>query len=234
MKESHREAGCVPAPEGGADRFRVDELLEELFYQIEEGEEPTASRLLERLDDPEPEHVLGVAISRNLVRRVGDRLEWTESGEARARGVVRRHRLAEILFAEVLEVPDHEIEPNACEMEHILSTGVTDSVCSFLGHPPRCPHGRPIPTGECCRTFKKDIRPIVVPLAELDLGRDAKVVFISSRGPARLSRLADIGLLPGAKARLLQRAPAYVVEVGETTLALETEIVKEIYVRREG
>lgn len=234
MKEAHREAGCAPAPDGGADRFRVDELLEELFYQLEEGEPPKAARLLERLDDVDPAALLETAIARGLVRRSDADLAWTEPGEARARGVVRRHRLAEILFAEVLEVPDHEIEPNACEMEHILSTGVTDSVCAFLGHPPRCPHGRPIPTGECCRTFKSEIRPIVVPLADLDLGRNAKVVFISSRGPARLSRLADIGLLPGARTRLLQRAPAYVVEVGETTLALEAEIVREIYVRREG
>jgi len=234
MKEEHRKAGCVPAaPSGGIDRFRIDELLEEVFYIIEEGELATEAALLARLDDPEPGTVLAQAMKDGLVRQENDRLEWLPAGETRARGVIRRHRLAEILFSQVLEVPDHEIEPNACEMEHILSTGVTDSVCAFLGHPPRCPHGRAIPPGDCCKTFTKTIAPIVIPLADLDIGRTGLVVFISPRGPGRLTRLADLGVLPGAKARLMQRHPSFVVEIGETTLALEKDIVKEIYVRRE-
>ncbi len=237
MTQVHRDAGCAPqvGGSGGVDRFRIDELLEEFFYLQEEGEAPEEARLLERLDDPEPLTVFGEATKAGLLARAeGGRISWLPDGESRARGVIRRHRLAEILFSEVLEVPDHEIEPNACEMEHILSTGVTDSVCAFLGHPPRCPHGRAIPPGECCKSFTKKIEPIVIPLADLDLGREGRVVFISSRGPARLGRLADIGVMPGAHARLLQRHPSFVIEVGETTLALERDIVKEIYVRREG
>jgi DtxR family Mn-dependent transcriptional regulator len=38
----------------------------------------------------------------------------------------------------------------ACRMEHIIDPEVTDSICSFLGHPRRCPHGKSIPTGDCC------------------------------------------------------------------------------------
>ena len=30
-------------------------------------------------------------------------------------------------------------------MEHVLSPLVNDAVCAFLGHPPTCPHGGPIP-----------------------------------------------------------------------------------------
>lgn len=237
MSETNRDgAGCAPmSSTGGIDRFRLDELLEQLWYQVEEGEAPEEARLLERIDDPSPQELLDEALRLSLVRREGSgRLAWCESGEARARGVVRRHRLAEILFSQVLEVPDDEIEPNACEMEHILSTGVTDSVCTFLGHPPRCPHGRAIPTGACCATFAKTIEPIVVPLTDLDIGREGAVVFISTRGSARLSRLADLGILPGARTRLVQRHPSFVIQVAETTLALEKDIVREIYVRREA
>jgi DtxR family Mn-dependent transcriptional regulator len=32
--------------------------------------------------------------------------------------------------------------------------------------------------------------------------------------------------------RLAQKRPSYVIEIGETTLALDEEIAKEIYVKR--
>ncbi len=77
--------------------------------------------------------------------------EFTPKGEARARDVIRRHRLAERLFMDVLSIQDEqEIESSACKFEHILSPEVTDRMCTLLGHPTACPHGSPIPTGECC------------------------------------------------------------------------------------
>jgi putative ABC transport system ATP-binding protein len=77
--------------------------------------------------------------------------EFTPAGRARARDVIRRHRLAERLFMDVLSIRDEdEIESSACKFEHILSPEVTDRMCTLLGHPNACPHGSPIPKGECC------------------------------------------------------------------------------------
>ena len=76
---------------------------------------------------------------------------FTSAGEARARDVIRRHRLAERLFRDLLSIHDEdEIESSACKFEHILSPEVTDRMCTLLGHPGACPHGSPIPKGECC------------------------------------------------------------------------------------
>ena len=50
---------------------------------------------------------------------------------------------------------EDEIEQQACKFEHILSPEVTDKICSFLGHPECCPHGSPIPSGECCEKAGK-------------------------------------------------------------------------------
>ena len=76
---------------------------------------------------------------------------FTPKGEARARDVIRRHRLAERLFRDVLGIHDEdEIEASACKFEHILSPEVTDRMCCLLGHPDACPHGSPIPRGNCC------------------------------------------------------------------------------------
>jgi len=77
--------------------------------------------------------------------------QYTAAGEERARSVIRRHRLAERLFVDVLSIRDeHEVEESACKFEHILSPEVTDRMCTLLGHPKACPHGSPIPPGDCC------------------------------------------------------------------------------------
>ena len=77
-------------------------------------------------------------------------LAFTPRGRTRARDLIRRRRLAEVLFSSALHLPDDEVEQTACLMEHVIDPTVADSICSFLGHPRRCPHGRPIPTGDCC------------------------------------------------------------------------------------
>jgi DtxR family Mn-dependent transcriptional regulator len=38
-------------------------------------------------------------------------------------------------------------------------------------------------------------------------------------------------VIPGSEIRLHQRSPSFVIEVGETTVALDPEIAREIYVK---
>jgi putative ABC transport system ATP-binding protein len=86
-----------------------------------------------------------------LVEIENGREKFTAKGQMRARDVIRRHRLAERLFMDVLNIRDErEVEQSACKFEHILSHEVTDRMCALLGHPVACPHGSPIPPGECC------------------------------------------------------------------------------------
>jgi DtxR family Mn-dependent transcriptional regulator len=155
----------------------------------------------------------------------------TSPGEAIARSIVRRHRLAEMLLTQVLALGEEITEATACQVEHILSAEVTDSVCAFLGHPPLCPHGKPIPRGDCCDLFRKEVQPLIVPLMDLRPGASGKVAFIRSLTPGRLDRVGTLGLVPGAVLRLSQRRPAVVVEIGHTTLALDREIADTVYVR---
>jgi putative ABC transport system ATP-binding protein len=86
-----------------------------------------------------------------LVTMVNGHEQFTPAGELRARNVIRRHRLAERLFMDVLSIRDEtEVEASACKFEHILSPDVTERICTLLGHPTACPHGSPIPKGDCC------------------------------------------------------------------------------------
>jgi putative ABC transport system ATP-binding protein len=125
-----------------------DEVLEEL-WMLREGtmhEEP------EHFTAAQHRKLAAVMARIGLVELRGSELAFTPKGEARARSVIRRHRLAERLFMDVLAIRDEgAVEQNACTLEHILSPEVTDRICTFLGHPPTCPHGSPIPPGECCQ-----------------------------------------------------------------------------------
>ena len=86
-----------------------------------------------------------------LVEHGKEVVDFTDRGRQRATDVIRRHRLAERLFTQTFHVKDeHEVEEQACKFEHILSPEATDSICTFLGHPETCPHGSPIPKGDCC------------------------------------------------------------------------------------
>ncbi len=50
--------------------------------------------------------------------------------------------------------------------------------------------------------------------------------------PDLLARLTAQGIAPGVRIHLLQRLPTYVIEVGETTLGLESEVAAGIVLRQ--
>ncbi|HKF41681.1 MAG TPA: FeoA family protein [Thermoanaerobaculia bacterium] len=74
--------------------------------------------------------------------------------------------------------------------------------------------------------------PLVQPLDRLDVGESGRIVYIVPRETGRLVRLSNLGIVPGATVGLLQKSPAAVIRVAETTLALDSSIAAEIYVRR--
>jgi len=63
------------------------------------------------------------------------------------------------------------------------------------------------------------------------VGAPGRIVFIAPKFHDRMDRLAALGVIPGSEIRLRQRSPSYVIEVGETTIALDPEIAREIYVK---
>ncbi|TDI32795.1 MAG: DtxR family transcriptional regulator [Acidobacteria bacterium] len=165
-----------------------------------------------------------------MVRQENDEVHLLPAGKTLGRTVVRRHRLAEVLFRQVLAVGEEETEITACQVEHILTEEVTDRICTYLGHPPTCPHGKAIPRGDCCAVFRRDVTPLVQPLSNLSIGSTARIVFIAQALHGRMDRLMTLGIQAGGMIRLQQNHPAVVVQVGETSVALDKEICNEIYV----
>ena len=212
----------------------LEEIAEELWTLGEEGRD-------RRADLEATSQVADVAgaleklARRNLIRMEGERIRLTPEGKALAELQVRRHRLGETLFTTVLQVRDERaVERTACVMEHVLGDGMTDSICAFLGHPPFCPHGKPIPPGPCCRSLTRTIEPLVQPLTRLPVGERGRIVYIIPRDSQRLVKLSNLGIVPGATISLQQKSPAAVLRVGETTLAVDPEIAAEIYIKKIG
>jgi DtxR family Mn-dependent transcriptional regulator len=131
------------------------------------------------------------------------------------------------MFRDVLDLK--EFEADACRIEHAISPEVEEAICTFLGHPPTCPHGKPIPRGNCCKIYARKVRPLVSSLRDLEVGARAKVMFINA--PA-MDRLSSIGLVPGAVIKLQQKRPSFVVGIDETTIAIDEDIAAGIYVKQ--
>ena len=213
------------------DKERIDEALE-LLWVLNEDQHHDISYFKTNSDDADTESIVETLLYEGLASILGAEIRLTEKGLRAARGLIRRQRLAERLFTDVFEMPDDSVVNDACKMEHILSEELTESVCTFLGHPPNCPHGKPIPRGECCKKFKVEVTPVVMRLSEFEVSAAGKITFIVPSEASRISKLNSLGIAAGSTIKLIQKTPSYVVQIDETTVALDPEIAKEIYVRK--
>jgi Fe2+ transport system protein FeoA len=68
-------------------------------------------------------------------------------------------------------------------------------------------------------------------LSDLRHGERAQVLCLGRTTSSRPNALAVFGLVPGAEVTLLQQRPSCVVKVGETELALDFDIAREIMVQ---
>ena len=140
------------------DEIRFDHLLEQIWVCGEEGNPAQVERLraagasgkLSAVPEEPASRVLSRMADLHLVALQNGEAQLTPVGSQRARDVVRRHRLAERLFKDTFSVDETEAHTQACKFEHIISPELDQRICTFLGHPKTCPHGNPIPPGDCC------------------------------------------------------------------------------------
>lgn len=207
-----------------------DELIERLWTLNERGA-CTVDALRAALGGSFSESDLAGLTEAGIARREGPTVLLTEAGRERAEKLIRAHRLGERLIHDVL---GKEYEPGACEFEHIVDTGIVDAICTLLGHPRECPHGFPIPEGECCRRSARFARRLIVPLGELAIGQSARIASVHAANDQQMHRLASLRLRPGVTVKMHQLYPACVVECEGASVALDADVADRIHVWMDG
>ena len=102
----------------------------------------------------------------------------------------------------------------------------------MLNHPTTCPHGKPIPPGECCLEARKRGDLGVVPLTELKSNEEGKIAYIQTEDNKKMQKLVAMGVLPGNTIRLIQSFPSYIFRVGYSEFAVDANMAKDIFVSR--
>jgi DtxR family Mn-dependent transcriptional regulator len=208
----------------------ITEVLEAV-WTLQEQEEATIEKVVLNANTKVSDALIDTLKSEGLmIVEDNGRVRLLPKGQKMAEQIIRRHRLAERLICDVLGSHVEDSEAAACEYEHLLAEGITNSICTLLGHPRYCPHNKPIPEGECCRQAREEIRSLVVSCDQLQIGETARVAYFSTREHSRLLKLSALGISPGTSIKLIQKWPAFVVQCEETEVALEPDVAKNIHV----
>ncbi|MCS7120828.1 MAG: metal-dependent transcriptional regulator [Nitrososphaerota archaeon] len=155
----------------------------------------------------------------------------TDKGLEIAIQVVRRHRLVERLLTDILHIEWYKVHDAACRMEHSISEDLINPLEAALRQPRTCPHGSPIPLRS-----GRIIEEKTQPLAEIDEGEHVEIIRITNEDLELLEYLDRLGILPGVKLEVLEKAPfngPLTLKVGGKICALSREMASFIQVKLE-
>jgi DtxR family transcriptional regulator, Mn-dependent transcriptional regulator len=152
---------------------------------------PAVTRMVQRLRD-----------SGHLEHEPYQGIRLTSSGEREALLNIRRHRLVERFLVDVMGFGWHEVHDAADQLGESVGDRVVDRMDEMVGFPKRCPHGEPIPSAD-------GVMPVVVdyPLTEATIQKDYVISRANSHDEDKLQYLDTLGLRPGVKIYLSERAP---------------------------
>lgn len=208
---------------------KAEEILEALWVAEEKGRGfAELDQMVIEASDPAYQELASLA----FIEVKGGRVYFRPEGREEGRKTIRRHRLAERLMMDVLNIRGESGDMKACQFEHLLNEGVDTKVCTMLNHPVTCPHGKPIPPGDCCEEARRSGDLGVVPLTELKSGEEGDIAYIQTEDSKKMQKLMAMGVLPGNRISLLQAFPSYIFRVGFSEFAIDSAMAREIFVRR--
>jgi DtxR family Mn-dependent transcriptional regulator len=227
-----------------ADLIDTTEMYLRTIYELEEENIfPLRARISERLghSGPTVSQTIGRMERDGLVVVEGDRhLALTAEGRSKAVHVMRKHRLAERLLADVIGLDWALVHEEACRWEHVMSESVERRIIELLEHPTHSPYGNPIPgLDELGDHSVGKFSDGVVNIVNYTLGAVGPVNGVIRRlgEPVQyevelLEQLRAAGVMPGARASFTA-VGSYVfvqVEGHEDGLELPNEVAIHLYV----
>lgn len=199
-----------------------EDYLKAIWEIVQEEQTPISARLAEDLAVTPP------AVTAALKRMTRDgflrverdgRIALTSKGRQIAEHLVLRHRLAEKLLTDVIGLEWSRAHEEAERLEHGISPEVAALLLKRFGREGRCPHGVPLFGG----LTKLRTKYGAVKLAEAPAGHVYEVVRVFEKEREFLSFLAGLGILPGARLRVLKR------EYDETMTVTLGNSAKRVY-----
>jgi DtxR family transcriptional regulator, Mn-dependent transcriptional regulator len=206
-----------------------DEILEAIWKSEEQGEVSDDS-IRANCHIAFTDSDLDELVLKDLISIEENRILFTRKGKKKGEKIVRRHRLAEVLVNSILRLKDSRMEEVACKVEHSLLPEVEEAICTLMGHPEKCPDGKPIPPGHCCGKHLQSVETVVQSLAELKPGESGKIMYIKPDSHSHLHHLISFGLNPGVIVTVHRTVPAFCLKFENTELALDEDIVRNIFV----
>jgi DtxR family Mn-dependent transcriptional regulator len=212
----------------------VEEYLEAMFELEEAGVAVIRARLAERLGHAAP--TVSEMVRRlegdGYVQTKGRTLKMTTSGRNVAESVVRRHRLAERLLADVIGLEWHKVHAEAGRWEHVISDDVEERLIILLENPSTCPHGNPIPG---TTPPKRKLRA----LSDAATGEHVRLERITETvelDRESLEYLDASGFRPGTEATVQAKAPdgTLTMSVDGSAIAIGPALSAELYVADAG
>jgi len=209
----------------------TEEYLETILELEEEGVVPLRARLVERLglSAPAVSETVHRLTQAGYTELLPDRsIRLTAKGRKLATTVVRRHRLAERLLADVIGLEWEKVHREADRWEHAISADVEEKLVELLGDPLTCPHGNPIPGSR-----RRPAWVAAVPLAEAAPGA-VTVTRISEKlelDDDSLAFVARARLIPGSKATVVERHDdGVVVTTGTGRHTVPRPVAEQLFV----
>jgi DtxR family Mn-dependent transcriptional regulator len=218
------------------------EMYLRTVYELEEeGVVPLRARIAERLNQSGPTVSQTVArMERDGLIHVADdrHLQLTDQGRREAVAVMRKHRLAERLLADVIGLEWEQVHIEACRWEHVMSDAVERRIVALVDKPLVCPHGNPIPGLEELGLPFAAAESTDPLLSLTDAAQTAGTAIIVDRiseqlqpDAAVMKRLSTAGVLPGRRVQVSPSAEGVTVEADGAHTTLRRSESDHIFVR---
>jgi len=222
----------------------VEEYIEAIYFFNEKRELAKTTDLAKRLNVSPPSVT-------QMIKRLADEglVEYqpykgaalTGLGIALAQKVVRKHRLLERFFHDILGMAKEKVHNEACRMEHSLSDEAAIALCRTLDNPATCPDDSmalpacTLDVADCeeCLTERPEASTfLLTELSHLKPGESGKVAFIRA-GTNAYQRLLDMGLTKGTVVEVINAAPfqgPLELSLRGATLALGRGLAARVFV----
>jgi len=157
-------------------------------------------------------------------------VELTAEGNAKAKEMVRNHRIWEVFLVEKLNFGWDEIHDIAEQLEHIKSKDLIMRLDSFLGFPRFDPHGDPIPDAQGEMQQRSETL-----LSELPAGESGIVVGVKDTSSSFLQHLDKMEIELGTSLTITDRVDydgSLELKHGDRTISVSERVAQNIYVKQ--